>query len=1373
MAKNEWLEQRIEEELNKTNIDSQDRARIKKILREAVGSLSDLIRPGLQEFPLPPLSKAIASVGGEGLEDYFSLYTLLYRGIDKNSGIFKKGRLPTKVEPVSEKLDELLALLPNGHLPALAELSRKFHSTYHLQERVDQQFKFLHAYLSANASLNGDASQKDKLDIQYKAAGSLLSSGAASKTVLGFLKWWPKIAKPLNVQDLRHWNDAFHHYLNPKPGRLPANDVVLSNFIEDAGERHRNPHPMYLAALKEISQGHNLEGIPQVYFDIADEFQDRLKSRSERSERAGYIDDFAQISEKLSSLSPEIKGHLSSIQKLSKDRPSTSFTSYAIIVDSNYTPDESLALFSFISHAAEKLNGDQRFIGLLDDLRNAAIERGGRDLKNILSFAGSLIPGNLPLMSQFLEDTLTFGPDIPLSAPASLADIAITLYKENEYAPEGQRKDQKQLRDSFSMIEQRFHTIKDPDIKVLLSTAYRDMIDAHPYESRMADNSPPLDSALLIDAFSKAIEVSPDNYYFQHTVAQLITSGSKKMRRFLSPFISKLEGIMQAISLGREEFCKYMSMLVEIIGAKASASEQNFDNEIRHYLRETSAIPKARNRIRDANVRFFERLYKTNFDFFTNEKGDVPPNVKFTLEELFKVGERVPYKRRLTYLDVEGAILDSVNAWLEDRIKSAEKSRLHDIFLRMYCSCEEDGLPQMIGRLPKFREALGTMPEAFQKDALQQAEKLLGLNYEVGMANPVFLRGDKSSKDQVALAASFLEHSGKAYASLGKDVGLWLEQGIQQAHSPQELMGFLNDEHSYFIGKFKERATGLRLVDVSQRIKVYTQMLSGQSFEIRSTPSHLPTRFEQGIIYLPEAVYFSKDFEENLLEFKARASYPCGALLYGTFHFTDDGKDLLRQRGLDDAGNVESIFASYGNRQFADTLFYILEVNRIDGQLRREFPRIRPILDAYKRNTLENGRFDQVSGYEAEEVLARLYQHFLGEDTMPQVPQKGKKAFGQAVSLMDSLCDSKAVSIVPTLKALDTIYTIFEQSIDLELPSTFQHQSAMEISPQEIDRMTLEKKLSQGEISKEEAVEGTDIFWYPEWDSKKNAYIERFARVQVQKPPIDGGLAVAQSILEKDSSIIRHLRKMFELLKPKYRQIRSGLSSGEVDLPRATQALIDMQAGLVPDDKVYFRIFYNRRDLATLVLSEVSGSTKRFADLTVLPPAKVIDAIRKTMLYCAEAFDAANDSFALAAGSGKSEKNVQFYVIKDFSDGYDDAIRGRIGGLIPMQENRDGALIRHATYFIGQQPQRTKLLIYLMEGYPEDEGYADERAFEDTKQALLEAKNTPGVFPIVFAFGRSIDQRIRSLREEMMYNEVRNPNEVPDVLLREYIRLTK
>jgi len=138
------------------------------------------------------------------------------------------------------------------------------------------------------------------------------------------------------------------------------------------------------------------------------------------------------------------------------------------------------------------------------------------------------------------------------------------------------------------------------------------------------------------------------------------------------------------------------------------------------------------------------------------------------------------------------------------------------------------------------------------------------------------------------------------------------------------------------------------------------------------------------------------------------------------------------------------------------------------------------------------------------------------------------------------------------------------------------------------------------------------------------------------------------------------------------------------------------------------------------LMVDMSGSTRGWVN----------DAEREALILLSEALEALGDRYAIYGFSGTTRKRCEVYRIKPFEQAYDEDVRGRISGIRPQDYTRMGAAIRHVSKVLRDVDARTKLLVTLSDGKPEDyDGYyRGEYGIEDTRQALFEARRD-GVHP--------------------------------------------
>jgi nitric oxide reductase NorD protein len=246
------------------------------------------------------------------------------------------------------------------------------------------------------------------------------------------------------------------------------------------------------------------------------------------------------------------------------------------------------------------------------------------------------------------------------------------------------------------------------------------------------------------------------------------------------------------------------------------------------------------------------------------------------------------------------------------------------------------------------------------------------------------------------------------------------------------------------------------------------------------------------------------------------------------------------------------------------------------------------------------------------------------------------------------------------------------------------------------------------------------------------------------------------------------LRRFFEGLRPPAFRRVSGQPDGEdLDLDAVVRRAAEQKAGLEGGDRVYVRHEKKQRDVAVVLLVDVSGSTGRQLD----SGRRVIDVEKESLVLLCEALDAVGDQYALYAYSGRGRGSVEFQAIKEFDEPLGASTAQRLGGLAPQLQNRDGAAIRHAVHKLKHRGAKTRLLLILNDGRPLDGDYKDEYALEDTKAALQEARRE-GIHPFCVTIDREADRYVRRMYGHVEYTVIDRVELLPSKLPRIYQRLT-
>ena len=241
---------------------------------------------------------------------------------------------------------------------------------------------------------------------------------------------------------------------------------------------------------------------------------------------------------------------------------------------------------------------------------------------------------------------------------------------------------------------------------------------------------------------------------------------------------------------------------------------------------------------------------------------------------------------------------------------------------------------------------------------------------------------------------------------------------------------------------------------------------------------------------------------------------------------------------------------------------------------------------------------------------------------------------------------------------------------------------------------------------------------YQEWDFRRQHYRKSWCAVREKRiEPIYDDFA--GQTLEKYSGLVKHLRKTFEAMRDENRMLKRQTQGDDVDLDALVEALADAKDGREMSDRLFSRQHRAERNIAVVFMVDMSGSTKGWINL----------AEKESLVLLCEALETLGDRYAIYGFSSISRKRCELYHVKHFDEPYDSEARARISGILPQDYTRMGFAIRHLSALLQEVDARTRVLITLSDGKPDDyDGYRGEYGIEDTRRALLEARRR-GIHP--------------------------------------------
>jgi nitric oxide reductase NorD protein len=304
-----------------------------------------------------------------------------------------------------------------------------------------------------------------------------------------------------------------------------------------------------------------------------------------------------------------------------------------------------------------------------------------------------------------------------------------------------------------------------------------------------------------------------------------------------------------------------------------------------------------------------------------------------------------------------------------------------------------------------------------------------------------------------------------------------------------------------------------------------------------------------------------------------------------------------------------------------------------------------------------------------------------------------------------------------------------------------------------------------GERSVEDVWKGTyheeGAFIYNEWDYERQHYRKNWAVLR-ELDVHPGHDHFVDKALHKYRGLAMELRRTFEALRGEDKLLKKQPNGEDVDIDALVEAVADTHHGEEMTERLFTKLHKPERNIAVMFMVDMSGSTKGWIN----------DAEREALALLCESLETLGDRYAIYGFSGMTRKRCEVYRVKSFDDPYGEEVKARISGIRPKDYTRMGVTIRHLTQLLNEVDARTKLLITLSDGKPDDyDTYRGAYGIEDTRMALIEAKRS-GIHP----FCITIDTEARDYLPHMygavnyaVIDEVRKlPLKVSDI----YRRLT-
>jgi len=653
----------------------------------------------------------------------------------------------------------------------------------------------------------------------------------------------------------------------------------------------------------------------------------------------------------------------------------------------------------------------------------------------------------------------------------------------------------------------------------------------------------------------------------------------------------------------------------------------------------------------------------------------------------------------------------------------------------------------------------------------------------------------------VNLAFEFCHHANSSISLLDEeDWPEWIDH-ILNAYQQGGINSSVNamQQIDRYIEQHTAAPSAVTFDEINRVIESIITGLNGRSLNLEASDQLLT---DTEVIHLPESIETFREREENFALYKSIAVHQWAQTWYGTWRV-----------------NVEQLVANFSDKQRAIDLFHKLETVRLDANIKRELPGIGRAIEKFNsllaadnlsapwNSAVKTLSDKNATAHDTARLLYELYDHdFIPEDTLYQGVlnpslakektearieqdkenlqtllnqlQEENTSQNQETPVDDEQTDDEDQDKRFEVREIEDDETPdgyrFELEMDgeavepseelLELLESIQ-QDLGEIPEDYLDTdFESDTQTGQGDDESEELnvnIGSGEIFLYDEWDHSRQKYRKEWCQlreIDVEGEPSD----FVEQTLNKHRSLLKHLHRTFEALRDEDRRIRKQPYGEDIDL----DAVISSYADIINGEEVSQNLFIKQRkvdrNIAVMFMVDMSGSTSGWIN----------EMEREALVLLCESLEVLGDRYSIYGFSGLTHKRCDLYKIKDFEESYTTKVKDRIANIKPQDYTRMGAAIRHLSKLLSQVEAKTKVLITLSDGRPDDQdGYRGAYGIEDTRRALIESKYL-GIHPFCITIDEEAVEYLQHMYGPVNFTIVDQVDKLPYKVSDIYRRIT-
>ncbi|MFP3873085.1 MAG: nitric oxide reductase activation protein NorD [Thiohalophilus sp.] len=772
-----------------------------------------------------------------------------------------------------------------------------------------------------------------------------------------------------------------------------------------------------------------------------------------------------------------------------------------------------------------------------------------------------------------------------------------------------------------------------------------------------------------------------------------------------------------------------------------------------------------------------------NLDEYKEYLQEAAPEVRDTFESTFHEASRVMSPAGLRdYLEGAKGLCNL------GRGKDVVISYLEEMPM-VVKECGEDVIQEIVAAAMKLSSMTSGEVISLMFASLPTAARRLG--------DPELLRGYLGLLHQLSAKASrglrpMLQHIDELLSKLTlSGLKRWALYGAEAYRKDlKNLVNYFNLETQDSLTVLQKERRGTLFVDTQRKLNFYLRALWGRDFFVRPAAADhegFKPYIEHHVLHLPDAVDPIGEIS-GLELYRAIAAHLAAHVSYTTSRISAEGLSPAQMFfiGLAEDARVEyhAMQAFPGLRNLWKALMSIEYDGRaehptvpvlehfalmlLDPAVKSDDEALNALAEKFHTNIEENKDNNSFSWH----IGMELFNLFAERKEVPslrileqiRIPYRDDNRF---VWEFEELNWDEGVEYVPASQR-QVRKTVSVMDMVNELDCELAGDDAQEIWRLETPFWLDQEGCTINELEGKEPI--SDPFHYQEWDYQVQLNRPDWVTLYEHRPK-KGDPEEIENILLEYKPIAFRIKQIIDMLQPEgVQRIRNMEDGDEIDINAAIDAMIAIRMGEQPNPRITMRNVIQTRDLAVVVLLDLSESTNETvegSDKTVLQLTKEACALVAT------AINGIGDPFAIHGFASDGRHDVQYMRFKDFNQQFNDEVKSRLAGMQGGLSTRMGAAMRHAGQHLLRQQQRKKLLLLVTDGEPADIDERDPQHLRhDTKKAVEELY-TRGIMSYCLTLDPNADNYVKRIFGTNNYTIIDHVDRLPEKLPMLFASLTK